>query len=1208
MVLVFSDLSTILAKFNASNTHELEVLYKSINDIKFQHIHDHLTATVLASNINTHDLLDVIIKLADGRNYRFSMTGDNEINVFINKLAKLESSSTNVIKQLLNTNSANITKIIKDNTNLISIDSKDYNLRLKLMEEIPANSIKLSDFSSRPLVLYRYKNRTSFRWTNESTIDLTFVKQFKRIADLQNDSTHNTTELELEFLHTSTPLDQSTVNAQVTQLLQVTQGTIISEKLIPVPIVITHQESQRVIDRYKSMIGKTSNNANTVHFTSANHRQPISLDKDMLPIIQNNDAVTEKADGLRYFCLGIDDGSDDASDTDDGGDLETNVGRNTSISIYLLSPNMTVIKTDIAVTNVNTPAFMLDGELIEIDGKLLYLAFDIMYANDTDIRFDAANFNLTNRIGLMNEIISSALPNMYIKFNEYNINPNQSITVNDIVNHNTTALKSYWSTLNAAIDNSTTTFFITRKLYFSPLGYHACEIFAYAFCLWNLYVFTDTIRYSLDGLIFTSIDSAYIPRKHDNNQTEYKWKPPHKNSIDFYVRFARSDTSHIFLDDNSKAYVKCELYVNKTKINTHDRSKSDYPIKFIVRDQEQFAIIYLDEQLEQPLDADNNVIENESVVEFIYTNETWQPLKIRYDKTEMVHKYKKLYGNSAVVADRIFKNIENPITIDMIQLLGNPDTYQIEMDSIIKDIKSTQVAKDAVSSQSQSSKAYYQLRTNLAQDMRAFNNWIKSTIISVYCNPQRLGRYHVADWACGRGGDYLKLVMNGATSYVGIDIDSNNLFTIKDSALNRYKSAKLRDPSIPQAIFIQGDLRALLTVQDQKRALPIMNDINAKNISRHLMGKRYDLINCQFSIHYYLSDMVSWTNFCRNINSSLTEGGYMLITTFDGNLVHNKIKDNINYQGSFIENGIKRVLFEIVKRYNNDDINQGIGVGIDLYNGMISKEGIYNREYLVFYKFLVDQLLERCNLELVESDLFYNSINIFRNYFTGDEDDDAVNDANSNTVIDKRVAPIAKNCININKNVGKIRSFYKTMNVSDSENEAACNFTILNRYYVFRKKPSNTAATSANTTSKAASGGSSSQSIKTINNVIDANISNTLAPVIGNYRLVIDGSQEYGNLSDVFAHFYKRVFGANRPTVLVIKVGSDHSNGVIISKANYKTSKPITNNVFLVYSVDDVLFYPIYNNNSKSTITYLFNQESPVTDKLLNKINKQLAV
>ena len=133
-------------------------------------------------------------------------------------------------------------------------------------------------------------------------------------------------------------------------------------------------------------------------------------------------------------------------------------------------------------------------------------------------------------------------------------------------------------------------------------------------------------------------------------------------------------------------------------------------------------------------------------------------------------------------------------------------------------------------------------------------------------------------------------------------------------------------------------------------------------------------------MHYYLSDEISWKNFCKNINDHTTDNAYLLITTFDGKIVRDKLQKKSKLTISYTNNvGNKMVFAEINKLYTDTDTNE-TGLAIDIYNSTISKPGTYITEYIVDPDFLIKSLKKNCGMELIESDSFFCQASGYRNH------------------------------------------------------------------------------------------------------------------------------------------------------------------------------------------------------------------------------------
>ena len=92
------------------------------------------------------------------------------------------------------------------------------------------------------------------------------------------------------------------------------------------------------------------------------------------------------------------------------------------------------------------------------------------------------------------------------------------------------------------------------------------------------------------------------------------------------------------------------------------------------------------------------------------------------------------------------------------------------------------------------------------------------------------------------------------------------------------------------------------------------------------------LLYTQFSIHYYFENDNSLNNFLNNVKKYLRQHGYVIITTFDANIVHNSFntdgKINTEYMSS---DGNKTILYDINRLYPSNTKNlKQTGLAIDV--------------------------------------------------------------------------------------------------------------------------------------------------------------------------------------------------------------------------------------------------------------------------------------
>jgi SAM-dependent methyltransferase len=409
--------------------------------------------------------------------------------------------------------------------------------------------------------------------------------------------------------------------------------------------------------------------------------------------------------------------------------------------------------------------------------------------------------------------------------------------------------------------------------------------------------------------------------------------------------------------------------------------------------------IYLDDD-EIPRSIDGKQLSDKTVIEFYYkTNDDmqkpfrWIPMKTRYDKTESVIRYKTKYGNFSTVAEKVWRSIINPLLMSDIEDLtkgNNPDKNDYSYDKKIASLKK-KIGHDIIIATAKEN-AYFQIKTNLAQPLRRFTNWIKDNMIATYCHPtyQNNKQLTVLDIACGKGQDIMKFYYAMVSLLVAIDIDREGLTSAVDGALSRYSKLKTQFPNFPQMHWIQADAGAEFNLESQKNALNVNHlegeasfvKFFSKEPSKRML---FDRINCQLAIHYFLRNDDTWKNFKTNINNYLRNGGYFLCTCFDAEKVRKLLKGKERYTQYYTdESGKSKMLFDIVKKYPDvgDDVVLGAGNPIDVFISWFSQEGRYLTEYLVDSRNLVKDFKEECNMELVDTDSFQNQYTLHESYLT----------------------------------------------------------------------------------------------------------------------------------------------------------------------------------------------------------------------------------
>ena len=940
--------------------------------------------TLDKSKIETNNSLDVILGLKTS-NYRISINGVDEINKLMNTM---HNRNSNVIFALLLSKIYNqkssFELIEKVKTKEDTYDLSEFNIRVRKSEENKVNQKKIEEILEKKLYLrnpifFRYKQRISFMEKNYR-IDLTLVKQSKDINQLANSQE----QYELEVEYKDKKIDYKFIDDKLIELLKLMEQS---------NDVISKTEVNKVLNTYYQLIGKKMNNLYSM--------QAISCEvQHIVDKIANNYSVSDKADGEKTNMLIIDN------------------------ECYLISNNLLVSKCGIKVKDLDNT--LLEGEYLT---KLnLFLGFDILFHKKKDIRKES---NLENRIKLLNEVILKVNPKS-VSINKYEIK--NKFDLEKINIYYKKEIKNYFDKLDSQLNQNKMVVF--GKNFIFPYGGYDYEVFNYAYQIWMLYTSDSEIKcpYTLDGIILTGINQIYTSDKKDQPYPTYKFKPPEFNSIDVYLEFEKNLETNNFLNvfDNTieglpfTNYRIGKLFVGK---NVDDK---EVPVPFmpeINNDKAYFAL-----QDNEVRDIEGNVVADKTVIELAYNGKSnlphpyrWSILRTRFDKTEMVRKYQKKYGNYIDVAEKTWNSMKDSLGMDDLKLLSSKDTYENHMNYLRNLVDTGVIAKQ------RQQDVYYQKITNLAKPMREFHNWIKSLIIYNYCSPQprevngKEIKKDVMDISVGRGGDIMKMYHARVNKFVGIDVDYNGIYSSTDGAISRYKTLSKRFPDFTKMKFIIADGTVKYTLDQQIKAIVKNNQDNTRLMKELFESNQtFDVISCQMSLHYMFRNEESVNNLCWNINKFLKKGGLFIATLFDGDKVLELLNNKNNYLSTYQdENGNKETLFEIVKKFNGDNLND-FGKAIDVKISWINDN--YLTEYMVSKEFLSKVFKEKSNLTLIDSLSFQELYNLNKDFFFD-------------------VVPYEENKQN-KIFFDKVKTFYTDQSDINKQSQI---YSFLHRYYVFRK-------------------------------------------------------------------------------------------------------------------------------------------------------------
>ena len=245
--------------------------------------------------------------------------------------------------------------------------------------------------------------------------------------------------------------------------------------------------------------------------------------------------------------------------------------------------------------------------------------------------------------------------------------------------------------------------------------------------------------------------------------------------------------------------------------------------------------------------------------------------------------------------------------------------------------------------------------------LRSFNNWVKASMINKYC--KKLGKgVAVLELCCGKGGDLDKYFMNNIKLFVGADISKESLKNAMDR-LEKIKNEKYKDNFRIKCIFIKDDLSS-----PDNRFLEKIN----KNYY-------FDLVSCQFALHYHFQNEKRLNAFLTNVSSRLCEGGYFIGTIIEDNVIVKRLRN----RKKITENKYLKEKFTFGNEYYSVKFSQkhfdikngpfGIKYGFYLEDSIDNRDEEGKIKYVEEYLIVFNEFVELCkkyDLYLVEKENF----------------------------------------------------------------------------------------------------------------------------------------------------------------------------------------------------------------------------------------------
>jgi len=456
--------------------------------------------------------------------------------------------------------------------------------------------------------------------------------------------------------------------------------------------------------------------------------------------------------------------------------------------------------------------------------------------------------------------------------------------------------------------------------------------------------------YKNDGLIFTPINEPYPKRKKWSKLL--KWKPVELNSIDLYsVKISSENgigTWQLYVQHHDVQHHKQEnnstdnqadnqadnkkMLPSRTKVPLPSRtivgkvplpSKVLFDISKLCENVDSQIITYETTFPETTIDptTDESYMSN-TVIEYNYNFklEKFVPIRTRWDKTFNPRKH----GNFSTVACDIWNNIHNPIEKELL----------------------------------------FQFTTNSKNDiyfekMRRFHNKVKETLYNKYCN----NIDNLLELCSGKGGDLHKWLFNNIKHVTGYDISEKNISECK----RRISTLPNKNTNKNTTSFYHLDL----------------TNTNSPDIIYTNNPKGFDVVSCQFGIHYFFSSESCVNNIINILNKSLNDNGYFIITFLDNRNIDKLFgeKDLTFYEKDLTFYEKDNEIMYLLERESQEGVSNkrqiyGNKLNITLNGNNILGEG--SQEWIINYEHF-SKLLNSNGYTLVESELFENIYNTMYN-------------------------------------------------------------------------------------------------------------------------------------------------------------------------------------------------------------------------------------
>lgn len=490
--------------------------------------------------------------------------------------------------------------------------------------------------------------------------------------------------------------------------------------------------------------------------------------------------------------------------------------------------------------------------------------------------------------------------------------------------------------------------------------------------------------YATDGLIFTPARLA-VGARYDGDAPKlegawplaFKWKPPECNTIDFLLRPCKefqSESGSMVLPlagaDPTGHYKVYEAHVSYIPRKWESLDVSRYmqfgerafpgrdaeARKFETIDSPDGARVYIAvDVLDQSTCEDGSVVYgDDTIVECAYRLDggegRWIALRVRQDKTDRYAR-SGIAGsaNDRGTALNVWRSIRHPITLEMLTGDQPPSAPVAKTDPVAGEGDPYYVAR-----------AFERKRSMLHAMANFHNVVVKSQLYSdAATNCAAAGPASLFEMACGKGGDIPRWASHRFDPIVGIDSSMDNIVNSIDGIYARLAPhrASLEDRTLAFVCMDAttrmrpplDEIRVAASDSPHGDVIAALWDTSSRAMTntaltplRGIIARGFDVVSCQFAMHYMFQDDLSLDRFVRNLDHLLRPGGVFIASCFDGDRIAQALERTKDGQMLGVTAG-GAVAWRISKGYDGD-FDGGTGAAIDVFIETINQTV---REYLV---------------------------------------------------------------------------------------------------------------------------------------------------------------------------------------------------------------------------------------------------------------------